>query len=236
MPTPHPFSGSLDWHAPAQPRRAGQGLLLLMLGLAACSSAEPQNPGTGGHGGSDSPVSCGAANNGDPCAHDGESCGPAECFGCSKTCVVGRWLVHCTEPPPCPTEAPAQGSACDSFCGPTSCGPYTVQTTCGPETVQSQCGTFGWLFPTTCKVDCISITDETACDGTLGCLWAKPCSGSDVLQPLCMPVTSGADHCGSGCPDGTACADLAVNFVDPKSGDCTNAGVLVNLCLPAATP
>jgi hypothetical protein len=194
----------------------------------------------GGGGGKPGPVACAEAEDGDPCASPGETCGATECFGCSKLCdgSTMTWSVTCSEAPECEPDAVRWGGVCDDFCGPFECGPYDVETTCGTESITAECGPFGWVYPTECAPDCRNAIGPEACGAMLDCIWIQPCEGSDRLDPRCVSLAAPLGRGGIAnelcsadlCPEGTVCVEYGINPGQPASGDCSNAATAAATC------
>jgi hypothetical protein len=188
----------------------------------------------GGATSSSSPgVACDQAADGDPCDMPGDSCGPIECYGCSKHCANGAWDVTCSEAPTCDDVTVAQGALCDFFCAQLTCGPFDIDTACGPAKVQASCNTFGWFYELPCDPDCESLS-ESACGAKAGCVWAVSCTdnpNTTPLSPRCIDFPPTVGTCeGVECPDGTSCVTVSLSH-QPSSGDCSGGGALVPLCV-----
>jgi hypothetical protein len=226
-------------------RRTLARTLVLAVTLLACGSevagpgategggAAQGDGGAQGAGGSPPAVACEEAEDGEPCAMPGESCGAIECYGCYKHCTERGWSVSCTRAPTCETVVVEQAGACDRFCEPLTCGPFEVTTRCGSVSAEASCSPFGWFYELPCDPDCESL-DQVTCGASLGCAWAVPCldnPNTEPLSPRCIDFPPRVGGCSeASCGGGAKCVEVALSH-ELSSGDCSGSGALVALCV-----
>jgi hypothetical protein len=241
---------SNSWHWLAHPVRAAVWLAAIACIGSACGTTVDGTGGSGGStttgfadggggtGGGPHGVPCASAQNGDPCDSPGESCGVSECYGCFSQCMNDHsWMVTCNDPPPCPADPLPKHSSCDDFCETNTGCSYTVQTSCGPQTLAPVCGPLGWEYEVSCQTDCGSITDPTACDAAIDCMWIVSCSTSPSQVAMCIPSSNPFGSCSAfSCQQGEVCQDVVINPDNPHSMDCSQASGNMPVCTPAPMP
>jgi hypothetical protein len=203
------------------------GTLVLFAAMACGSSLGGRN--------SPAPVPCEDAVDGDPCGPNYQQCGPLDGYGCSKWCVAGTgvWSVNCVEPPTCASYPTIrQGLGCPTF-PMLTCGPFAVDSLCGAVSATATCSPVGWAYDLPCDPDCESL-DQADCKRYAGCAWVVPCANPNFPAAVqrCIDFPPRSGFCDPDpCPTGTTCVNAAVNPDDISSGDCTEAGLAVALCV-----
>lgn len=137
----------------------------------------------------------------------------------------------CNPPPPCPSELPAEGAACELATScvvsvPSACGELMATVTCAP----SPDGVLAWTVAVpTCDepVDCATLLDPSACEVHSACRWLVPgCDpGGAPFTEGCFPASDCVD-----CVDAQVCTQ--VSFDPCWNSPCAACGAPASICLP----
>lgn len=195
--------------------------------ICGCGGSSSTVFGEGGSGGGGGGTTTGTAgcpdqmpNNGDSCfLVEGLTCNYGECCPAMAQCVNGEWQIAvsgCAEQG-CPYEPPAQGEACDSACGPSSCS-WSGVCSDGTGTIDATCTAGGWSVSTAVCPTSFACGPELMCAASDVCVATTGGGPSGDPSYACQPNPCGAVvDCGCAAP---VCGELQCTGVTGHTVSC----------------